>query len=154
MVTPDYSRCKKESAFTLEYIIDTIDYFCQMRKVILLYASVNTKRKTMITGQRIKAVREARGLTLEELANQSKVSKATLWRSENGKTLPEMDTLQKLAATLEVSASYLSGESDALGDRYAEADLSDLERGLLVALREGRITDALDSFRALLPGSK
>jgi transcriptional regulator with XRE-family HTH domain len=108
----------------------------------------------MMIGKRVLNVREQRGLTLEDLAKRSGVSKATLWRIENDKVAPSTDSLQKIARALEVSVAYLSGDSDAVGDIYDESTLSELERGLLNALREGRVTDALDSFRALLPATK
>lgn len=103
-----------------------------------------------MSGERIRRIREARGDSLEDLASLAGVGKTTLWRIETGRVDASMDTLKKLAAVLDVSVSYLSGESDAVGDAFAEDSLSPLERRLLNEIREGRMIDALDSFHALL----
>lgn len=107
-----------------------------------------------LTAKRVRTLREARELSMDELCEIAKVSKATLWRIENNEGVARTDTLQKLASALEVSFAYISGESDAVGDLYAEDTLSPLERKLLNEIREGRTVDALDTFHALSSGKK
>lgn len=107
-----------------------------------------------MSGKRIRAIREKRGDSLEALAQLAGIGKTTLWRIETGRVEASTDTLKKLAAVLEVSVAYLSGESDAVGDVYAEDALSPLERRLLNNIREGRTVDALEAFHALLSGKK
>jgi Zn-dependent peptidase ImmA (M78 family) len=54
--------------------------------------------------------RKIAGLTLEELANVTQISKQTLSKYENGQVTPNSDSLIKLCKALEVSADYLLSE--------------------------------------------
>jgi transcriptional regulator with XRE-family HTH domain len=55
-----------------------------------------------LIGQRIKALREERGLGLEELAHAADFSKGHLSSLERGLVMPTVATLSKLADALEV----------------------------------------------------
>ncbi len=62
-------------------------------------------------GARIQQRRVARALTLEELAEQSGLSKGYLSRIENGLQTPPLGTLMRIAAALELDAtSLINGE--------------------------------------------
>ena len=54
-------------------------------------------------GKRIKSLRKKAGLTQEELANAINISPHFLSRIENGKEKPSLDTIEKIAETLDVS---------------------------------------------------
>lgn len=58
-------------------------------------------------GPKIKAVRERRDLTVEELARQAGVSKGLVSQIERGLVSPSIDTLVSLADCLEVDMDYL-----------------------------------------------
>ncbi|MFA4846505.1 MAG: helix-turn-helix transcriptional regulator, partial [Patescibacteria group bacterium] len=62
-----------------------------------------------MSGQRIKQLRMARGLSLEELATElgGIVTKQALSKYENDKAKPSLVVLNKLAATLGVKAAHL-----------------------------------------------
>ena len=64
----------------------------------------------MAIGDRIKAARKAKDLTLEELASALKLSRQTLSRYENGiiSNIPS-DKIEKLAEVLNTSPAYLMG---------------------------------------------
>src|SRR5262245_35253956 len=53
-------------------------------------------------GRRLRGLREARGLTLSELARTAHVGKATLSGLENGTRDPRLETLYAIAAALDV----------------------------------------------------
>lgn len=55
-----------------------------------------------LIGQRIKALREERGLGLEQLAHAAEFSKGHLSNLERGLVMPTVATLSKLADALEV----------------------------------------------------
>lgn len=57
--------------------------------------------------------RREKGLTLEELAKLSEISKSTLNRIENGQTSPRLDQLEQIAKALKVKITDLF-ESDML----------------------------------------
>lgn len=68
----------------------------------------------MEMGERIKMLREQRGMTLEELGNKIGVGKSTVRKWETG-AIANMrrDKIQKLADALGVSPGYLMGWDDA-----------------------------------------
>ena len=67
----------------------------------------------MEMGERIKMLREQRGMTLEELGNKIGVGKSTVRKWETG-AIANMrrDKIQKLADALGVSPGYLMGWDD------------------------------------------
>ena len=60
-----------------------------------------------ITGQTIKTLREAKGLTQAELADRLSVSSKTISKWETAKGLPDLSLLQPLSAALGVSVAEL-----------------------------------------------
>lgn len=58
-------------------------------------------------GRRVRALREARGLSLRDLAQRSGVSAPMLSQVERGETSPTLSVAQKIAAGLELSLSQL-----------------------------------------------
>jgi XRE family transcriptional regulator of biofilm formation len=66
---------------------------------------------TETLARRLTELRERDGLSLAELAEKAEVSRAFVWKLENGKTeRPSYDLLRKLAMTLDVSVAYLAGD--------------------------------------------
>jgi transcriptional regulator with XRE-family HTH domain len=61
-------------------------------------------------GDRLRAAREARGLTLEQVSESAGVSKAHLSRLESGERQPSVGILVELAATLGTRVGALFGE--------------------------------------------
>lgn len=82
-------------------------------------------------GQRVLALREARGWTHATLAHEAGVSDKTISRVENGRHEMRGNTLQKLAAALGVEESAIRGQPPpplGLGDD--EVDLAALLIGI------------------------
>ncbi|WP_040391033.1 helix-turn-helix domain-containing protein [Catelliglobosispora koreensis] len=65
-------------------------------------------RETTAIGRRLRQLREARGMSLSELARQAAVGKATLSGLENGTRDPRLETLYAIAAALNVPMSALT----------------------------------------------
>lgn len=63
----------------------------------------------MIFGNRLKALREARGLSRKAFAEAMGVSYSTISKYENGERFPDLDLLRKFAVYFNVSADYLIG---------------------------------------------
>jgi len=63
-------------------------------------------------GERIKALRAARGLTLEALAEKAGVSRAMLSRIERGESNPTAQLLGRVCAGLDVTLSVLFAETE------------------------------------------
>lgn len=60
-------------------------------------------------GQRLRELRKARNMTIEELGVVFDVRKQTVSRWENGERLPYLDLACTIAEYFEVSLDYLAG---------------------------------------------
>lgn len=64
-------------------------------------------------GERIKQLRVARGLTLEQLAQATESSKSYVWELENkNPPRPSAEKLSAIATALDVTVDYLLGADD------------------------------------------
>lgn len=72
-----------------------------------------------ILSANIKAIRKAKGLSQEELANQLHVVRQTISKWENGSSVPDADLLISLAAALETPVNVLLGATVAMSDTAA-----------------------------------
>lgn len=72
------------------------------------------KEKQNEFGERLKKIRELKGLTRTELAKLLNISYRTLLRWEKGESAPSIKELRELTRILEVPESYLLGKSDTL----------------------------------------
>src|SRR5205085_1345004 len=66
----------------------------------------------MQLGKRIRDLRFRRGLTVQQLAEASGLSKGFISQVENDRTSPSLATLRDLARALETSVAYLVVEDD------------------------------------------
>lgn len=64
-------------------------------------------------GQRLRSLRQQRGFTLREVAEQSSLSVALLSQIENNKTEPSVGTLRKLAVVFDADVSLLFQDPEA-----------------------------------------
>lgn len=96
-------------------------------------------------GDRLKEIREARGLTQPELAERIGIHAQQVYRIESGKSPnPSADTLTAISKELDVSVDYLLGLVDSPTERLREEDLSDMERRLIQAVRTGEINELFE----------
>ena len=65
-----------------------------------------------IMGQRLFAVREAKGVSRKDLAEFLKVTKTQISDIENGKSGTNLDRFYQLCEFYQVSADYLLGRTD------------------------------------------
>lgn len=66
----------------------------------------------MLVNQRVKAIREYRRLEGRKLAEMAGLSAAEISHIERNLRTPKTDTLQKIAAALDVTTSFLLGEDE------------------------------------------
>jgi transcriptional regulator with XRE-family HTH domain len=65
-------------------------------------------------GERIRALRKKKGLTLDQLAAVTESSKSYIWELENkNPPRPSAEKIAKIAAALDVTGDYLMGADDA-----------------------------------------
>jgi DNA-binding XRE family transcriptional regulator len=67
----------------------------------------NNPQMLGVIGERLKAIREGKGLSLDALAKRAQMSKTGLWEIEAGRNEPRAFTLVALSEALEVSVDYL-----------------------------------------------
>jgi transcriptional regulator with XRE-family HTH domain len=77
--------------------------------MFLPYGNIATE---MIVSEQIRNIRECKGLKARDLAKLAGVSPAEISRLESKHRDPRSDTLQRIAAALEVSVSFLLHEED------------------------------------------
>ena len=65
-------------------------------------------------GERLKAAREARGVSKSELERRSGITKSLIRRYEKGEILPMLYNAILLARSIDVSLDYLVGLSDTM----------------------------------------
>lgn len=82
----------------------------------------------MTIGTRIRESRKSRGLTQKALGELSGIAEPTIRKYESDRLHPKLETLEKLAVPLNVTAGYLRDGKQRLGDQL----LSDLPEHTLV----------------------
>ncbi|PRP98297.1 anaerobic benzoate catabolism transcriptional regulator [Enhygromyxa salina] len=81
--------------------------------------------KHVAFGRHLRALRQARALTPENLAKLSGLAVDTIRGLEQGASSPSLDTLRRLAGGLDMQLSTLFTELE-LGERELERELSEL----------------------------
>lgn len=108
----------------------------------------------MEMGQKIKKIREEKGMTLEELGNKVGVGKSTVRKWENGMIANmRRDKISKLANALECSPSYLMGwenNSDSILQTLSENEIASLKADML-ELKKGIKIPVLGNVAAGIP---
>lgn len=82
---------------------------------------------------RIKKLREEKGLTQRQFADQFQISPSTIALYEVGKRTPDADTLSKLASFFDVSVDYLLGRTNERKPSSADKP-KDLDEMIAIAL--------------------
>ena len=85
------------------------------------------------TGGKIKEIREARGLTQDQLAELASLNRVTVAKYESGRVEPGAQALARIADALEVSTDMLLGRSNvipAAEDRPRTVEASIISGGI------------------------
>lgn len=90
----------------------------------------------VLTGQRIREARKFRGWTADVLAEKVGLATESLRHIENASSKPSLQTLFKLATTLDVSLDYITGRTPALssalsGDCSKDFGLSETQQRMV-----------------------
>src|SRR5689334_16588035 len=72
-----------------------------------------TEEVTAVLGERLRELRQSKGLTLKQLADRADVSTGLLSQIENGTTDPSLATLRKLSEVFEAEIASLFAEPNA-----------------------------------------
>jgi transcriptional regulator with XRE-family HTH domain len=85
--------------------------------------------------ERLRQVRELRGLSKRHLARLSGVGEMQIVRYESGANDPSTENLRKLADVLRVSSDYLLGISDDPQGHFGDENLSETEMQMVNTYR-------------------
>lgn len=96
---------------------------------------------------RLKSLRQAKQYTQIELAEMLDLGSKEIWRYENGESVPNADTLAKIAQFLGVTMDYLMGLSDDPKPLYKSDYLTEREQSLVAAVRSG---DKVRAIKAIV----
>lgn len=100
-------------------------------------------------GNRLQALREARGLSQQELADQVGSSRQQIWRYESNKIDAPGDVVAQLAQFFGVTADYLLGVTEDPHGYQEVEPLTDMERRLLDAVRGRSLSEVFAVMSAL-----
>lgn len=101
----------------------------------------------MLSSERLRALRQAKGLTHEALAEKLNLNPKQIWRYEANQTQPNGEIVARMARLFGVSTDYLLGISDEPIPDLTENSLSKEERFIITSLRQGK---KLKAIRAIV----
>jgi len=95
-------------------------------------------KEIKIISERLKEIREKRGLSKKELALKIGVSPSTITRYEKDGRIPKLTILQKISEALNVPINYLLGKEEdvKIGTSLSIEDLSDLPEEAIRSIEE------------------
>lgn len=103
-------------------------------------------------GERIRSIRNARGLSQKDLAALIEYSSKQVARWEAGETSPPSDVVQLIADRMGVTMAYLSGATEDMKATLQEKDLKAFEKLLHAARLLGEAASFLqDAINELAP---
>lgn len=103
------------------------------------------------TGERIRALRQQRGLNQEQLAELASLNRVTVAKYESGRVEPGAQALTRIADALEVSTDALLGRSDEIPEstRAPITDEAKIVSGGLDKLSKEERERVLNVLRAM-----
>lgn len=105
----------------------------------------------MEIGQKIKALREEKGMTLEELGNKVGVGKSTVRKWETGMIANmRRDKIAKIAAALDTDPAYLMGWENKFEAHYFEKSAAQTINNLIDALPDNIASHTHDYYELSL----
>ena len=106
----------------------------------------------MLIGERLRALREEKGLSQGTIEKRTGLRRCYISRVENGYTVPAVETLEKFARALEVPIYHLFYEGEGqpkLSDLAKRNPAGEIPRG-----KSGKDARTLAQFRRLLSRAK
>jgi len=102
-------------------------------------------------GSKLRTVRLAKGLTLDEVAEIAKVSRGTIHRIEMDQVSPRLDTMREVCRALGISLSEFFREEVAISSEPAPAQPTGFQKGVLEWLEhlEALVRYSADSLSVL-----
>ncbi|MBR8182131.1 helix-turn-helix transcriptional regulator [Burkholderia ambifaria] len=101
--------------------------------------------------QRIKDLREQKGLSMEDLGELAGVKWQSVQQWENGKSAPSRDRMPKVAVALETTTEYLMYGREGDPNRLAIGDLSQEAQEVIKAvMKADKAGEPAETFKYIL----
>jgi transcriptional regulator with XRE-family HTH domain len=115
-------------------------------------AILSKTRTVKMVGERIRSLRNARGMSQKDLAALIEYSSKQIARWEAGSVSPPTDVLERIADRMGVTMAYLSGATEDMRATLQEKDLRAFEKLLHAARLLGEAASFLqDAINELAP---
>lgn len=101
------------------------------------------KKPSQFRGDRLRALREARNQTQEDLNKQAGLGAGSIQRYESGESNPLPEALAALSKALDTSADFLIGLTHDAESHYIPEKLSNEERSFILMLRSGKFVQLI-----------
>lgn len=98
----------------------------------------------MTFGNILKKIRQENNMTQDELAKKIDTSRSNIANYENGKNMPSIDILEKIASLFNCTTDYLLGKTDI---RNIEEDFRFAYHKETEGLSEDEIKEALEFYK-------
>jgi transcriptional regulator with XRE-family HTH domain len=98
-----------------------------------------------LRSDRLRALRETSGYTLEDLADRLRITSRQIARYEADQSDPASDVLLRIARLFGVTSDYLLGLTDSPNREIRMSELSDDEQNLIAAYRQKRAAVLLEA---------
>ncbi len=94
--------------------------------------------KMILRVDRLKAIREQRGLSQRELARMCGLGETQINKYETGLSDPNIESLKLMAENLDISSDYLLGITESLRGHVGDGQITNEEQAILeIYRREG-----------------
>lgn len=107
-----------------------------------------------LNAERLKHLRQDRGFTQEELAERAGLHLRAIQRYETEGVDPGLDAAQRLAKALNTTLGYLAGETSDSRPGLVYEELSDVERDLILAVRQRQMDIAVQKLAVISQNPK
>lgn len=105
----------------------------------------------MTFGNILKKIRQENNMTQDELAKKIDTSRSNIANYENGKNMPSIDILEKIASLFNCTTDYLLGKTDI---RNIEEDFRFAYHKETEGLSEDEIKEALEFYKKIKYGKE
>ena len=105
----------------------------------------------MTFGNILKKIRQENNMTQDELAKKIDTSRSNIANYENGKNMPSIDILEKIASLFNCTTDYLLGKTDI---RNIEDDFKFAYHKETEGLSEDEIKEALEFYKKIKYGKE
>lgn len=143
----DAESIRAFEAGTMQPSLEQIEKLAEALNVTIRYFLDKTMQPALSLGDKVRRVRQSRGLSVTALATKAKVSASLISQIENNQVIPSLPTLERIAECLGTTSTYFLLEQEDVEDL-----LMSLGPDLLELLGDPRVQAFLRTVRDMDSG--